>query len=96
MNFKYFSNILLTTILISCGGGGGGGSSISDPVITINPIINTFLSSSNSITVGGSVELTWTTNNTIGCSAGGDWTGDKEQSDSETLTLSEIKTMSMR
>ena len=92
MKFKYFYNILLTTILISCGGGGGGGSSISDPVITINPIINTFLSSSNSITVGGSVELTWTTNNTIGCSAGGDWTGDKEQSDSETLTLSEIKT----
>lgn len=92
MKFKYFYNILLTTILISCGGGGGGGSSTSDPVITINPIINTFLSSSNSITVGGSVELTWTTNNTIGCSAGGDWTGDKKQSDSETLTLSEIKT----
>ena len=85
MKLKYFYNILLTTILVSCGG--GGDSSISDPVITINPIINTFLSSSNSITVGGSVELTWTTNNTIGCSAGGDWTGDKEQSDSETLTL---------
>ena len=79
-------------ILSACGGGGGGGSSDSDQTITINPIINSFISSSSSITVGNSVDLTWTTTNTISCSASGDWDGTKSLSGSENLVLSDVKT----
>ena len=80
------------TLLISCGGGGGGGSSDPDQTITINPIINSFIASSSSITVGNSVDLTWTTTNTISCSASGDWDGTKSLSGSENLVLSDVKT----
>ena len=85
-------NFLSLTFLISCGGGGGGGSSDPDQTITINPIINSFISSSSSITVGNSVDLTWTTTNTISCSASGDWDGTKSLSGSENLVLSDVKT----
>jgi hypothetical protein len=77
---------------MSCGGGGGGGSSDPDQTITINPIINSFIASSSSITVGNSVDLTWTTTNTISCSASGDWDGTKSLSGSENLVLSDVKT----
>ena len=85
-------SVLSLTFLISCGGGGGGGSSDPDQTITINPIINSFISSSSSITVGNSVDLTWTTTNTISCSASGDWDGTKSLSGSENLVLSDVKT----
>ena len=85
-------SFLSLTLLISCGGGGGGGSSDPDQTITINPIINSFIASSSSITVGNSVDLTWTTTNTISCSASGDWDGTKSLSGSENLVLSDVKT----
>ena len=85
-------SFLSLTLLISCGGGGGGGSSDPDQTITINPIINSFISSSSSIAVGNSVDLTWTTTNTISCSASGDWNGTKTLSGSENLVLSDVKT----
>ena len=85
-------SFLSLTLLISCGGGGGGGSSDPDQTITINPIINSFISSSSSITVGNSVDLTWTSTNTISCSASGDWNGTKTLSGSENLVLSNLKT----
>ncbi len=85
-------SFLSLTLLISCGGGGGGGSSDADQTVTINPIINSFISSSSSITVGNSVDLTWTTTNTISCSASGDWNGTKTLSGSENLVLSDVKT----
>ena len=85
-------SFLSLTLLISCGGGGGGGSSDPDQTVTINPIINSFISSSSSITVGNSVDLTWTTTNTISCSASGDWNGTKTLSGSENLVLSDVKT----
>ena len=85
-------SFLSLTLLISCGGGGGGGSSDPDQTITINPIINSFIASSSSITVGNSVDLTWTTTNTISCSASGDWDGTKSLSCSENLVLSDVKT----
>ena len=85
-------SFLSLTLLISCGGGGGGGSSDPDQTVTINPIINSFISSSSSITVGSSVDLTWTTTNTISCSASGDWNGTKTLSGSENLVLSDVKT----
>jgi hypothetical protein len=85
-------SFLSLTLLMSCGGGGGGGSSDPDQTITINPIINSFIASSSSITVGNSVDLTWTTTNTISCSASGDWDGTKSLSGSENLVLSDVKT----
>ena len=88
----YILSFLSLTLLISCGGGGGGGSSDPDQTITINPIINSFISSSSSITVGNSVDLTWSTTNTISCSASGDCDGTKSLSCSENLVLSDVKT----
>mgnify|MGYP003310614771 CR=1 FL=1 len=60
MNYKYFLNFLLIVTLISCGGGGGGGSSDPEPPSIFNPVINTFTSSSSSITSGNSIDLSWT------------------------------------
>lgn len=87
MKLQDLFNLSLLIILMSCGGGGGGSSDLSQP-ITINPVINTFTSSSSSITAGDSIDLTWTTTYTITCTASGDWSGTKSLSGSETLTLS--------
>ena len=93
MNYKYFLNFLLIVTLISCGGGGGSGSSDPEPPSIFNPVINTFTSSSSSITSGNSIDLSWTTTNAISCSGSGDWDGVKATgSGSETLTLTDIKT----
>ena len=93
MNYKYFLNFLLIVTLISCGGGGGGGSSDPEPPSIFNPVINTFTSSSSSITSGNSIDLSWTTTNAISCSGSGDWDGAKATgSGSETLTLTDVKT----
>ena len=86
------ARFLIILLLVSCGGGGGGESSNLDQTVTINPVINIFTSSSVSITVNSSVDLTWTTTNTISCSASGDWNGSKSLSGSENLILSDVKT----
>jgi len=89
-----YKNIYIFTIffLFSCGGGGGGGSYDSGVTISINPIINTFTSSSSSIDSGETITLSWSTTNTISCSADGDWDGDKAQTGSQNLQLSQAKT----
>ena len=94
MKNKFFYVLTLLIIITSCGGGGGGGSSSQDPIISINPVIDTFTSSASSISEGDSITLTWSTTNTISCSGSGDWDGNKIQSGSESLSLSEIKTYS--
>ena len=91
MKLQNLFNFALLITLISCGGGGGGGSSDLDQPITINPVINTFTSSSSSITAGSSIDLTWNTTNTITCTASGDWSGSKSLSGSETLILPDVK-----
>ena len=87
MKNKFFYVLPILILISSCGGGGGGGSSSSDPIISINPIIDTFTSSSTAISEGDSITLSWTTSNTISCSGSGDWSGDKSQSGTESLTL---------
>ena len=82
---------LIILLLVSCGGGGGGESSNLDQTVTINPVINIFTSSSDSIAVSSSVDLTWSTTNTVSCSASGDWNGSKSLSGSENLILSDVK-----
>ena len=86
------ARFLIILLLVSCGGGGGSESSNLDQTVTINPVINIFTSSSDSITVSSSVDLTWTTTNTVSCSASGDWNGSKSLSGSENLILSDVKT----
>jgi len=86
------TRLLIILLLVSCGGGGSGESSNLDQVVTINPVINIFSSSSDSIAVSNSVDLTWTTTNTVSCSASGDWNGSKSLSGSENLILSDVKT----
>ena len=86
------ARFLIILLLVSCGGGGGGESSNLDQTVTINPVINIFTSSSDSIAVSSSVDLTWTTTNTVSCSASGDWDGGKSLSGSENLILSDVKT----
>ena len=94
MKSSLFYVFPILIIITSCGGGGGGGSSSQDPIISINPIIDTFTSSASSISEGDSITLSWSTTNTISCSGSGDWGGNKIQSGSESRTLSEIKTYS--
>ena len=86
------ARFLIILLLVSCGGGGGSESSNLDQTVTINPVINIFTSSSDSIAVSSSVDLTWTTTNTVSCSASGDWNGSKSLSGSENLILSDVKT----
>ena len=86
------ARFLIILLLVSCGGGGGSESSNLDQTVTINPVINIFTSSSVSTTVNSSVDLTWTTTNTVSCSASGDWNGSKSLSGSENLILSDVKT----
>jgi hypothetical protein len=86
------ARFLIILLLVSCGGGGGSESSDLDQTVTINPVINIFTSSSDSIAVSSSVDLTWSTTNTVSCSASGDWNGSKSLSGSENLILSDVKT----
>lgn len=74
------ARFLIILLLVSCGGGGGSESSNLDQTVTINPVINIFTSSSDSIAVSSSVDLTWSTTNTVSCSASGDWNGSKSLS----------------
>ena len=86
------ARFLIILLLVSCGGGGGSESSNLDQTVTINPVINIFTSSFDSIAVSSSVDLTWSTTNTVSCSASGDWNGSKSLSGSENLILSDVKT----
>ena len=87
-------NLIVLFLIISCGGGGGSNSSTNPgDVLAFNPSIDSFTSSSYSLTVGGSVNLTWSTTNAISCTASGDWTGEKTNSDSPyNITLNQVRT----
>ena len=92
MKSKLVSNLLILILITACGGGGGGSSNSGGPT-AFNPTIDSFTSSSYSVSVGSSVSLSWVTSNTISCTASGDWDGDKLSSDSPfSITLNEIKT----
>ena len=92
MKSKLVSNLLILILITACGGGGGGSSNSGGPT-AFNPTIDSFTSSSYSVSVGSSVSLSWVTSNTISCTASGDWDGDKSSSDSPfSITLNEIKT----
>lgn len=64
--------VLVSTLLLAdCGGGGGGGNNMGAPLaptvsISANPM---------SITLGQSVQLSWTVMNAASCVASGGWSG---------------------
>ena len=74
-------------LLISCGGGGGSGQDS----IQLFPSITVFTSSSTSIYINDSINLSWQSTNTASCSATGDWSGEKSTIGNESITLKEIK-----
>ena len=86
-----FQNILFviisTLVLANCGGGGGGGSEPA-PVPTPPPAPTASISANpTTLWVNESVTLTWSSTNATGCSAGGEWSGDKEPSGEESVTV---------
>ena len=86
-----FKNILFvivsTLVLANCGGGGGGGSEPA-PVPTPPPAPTASISANpTTLWVNESVTLTWSSTNATGCSAGGEWSGDKDPSGEESLTV---------
>ena len=59
--------------IASCGGGGESGQG-NPPIVSPNPTISSFASSLQTVTVGGSVILSWSSLNANACQATGDWT----------------------
>ena len=84
---RYYPHLLILILFItSCGGGGGGGS--SEPT-TPAPTVSISLSS-NSIILGESVTINWSSSNATGCTATGSWSGSKATSGTETITPSGV------
>src|SRR5262245_22908175 len=75
-----FALVLLVGLLAGCGGSYGGGGGGGGRPATLNLTID-----DDSITLGESATLTWTSNGNT-CSASGDWSGMKAGSGSETVT----------
>jgi spore coat protein CotH len=86
----YFISLIF---IVSCGGGSGGGSTspLSPPTL-LNPTINIFSSSAETIYVNESILLSWSTTNSSSCSGTGDWSGQKATGGNETIDPNEIKT----
>ena len=81
MKLKYPLSFILTAFIItSCGGGGGAGT-------IFKPVITAFTAVADSILVGNTTTVTWSSQNTTGCVAFGSWSGDKATSGSEVVTI---------
>ena len=81
---KYLYIITSVFIVTSCGGGGGGGGGSVPQLIAA--VISSFTSSSPSVEVGSTVDLSWTATNASSCSAS--WTNQTSTSGTETVTVS--------
>jgi len=82
LKLKYPLSFILTAFIItSCGGGGGAGT-------IFKPVITAFTAVADSILVGNTTTVTWSSQNTTGCVAFGSWSGDKATSGSEVVTIS--------
>jgi hypothetical protein len=62
----------------------------------IPPAAPTLTLSASSVTVGGSVTITWSSVGTTGCTASGDWSGALKASGSQTLTPSAAGTLTYK
>ena len=83
---KFYITFASLIFLASCGGGGGGGGGGDSTPVT--PAPNVSLSAeSNSVIVGNSTNLTWSSTNASSCSA--DWTSATTTSGTEAVTINE-------
>ena len=86
---RYYPHLLILILFItSCGGGGGGGGGSSEPT-TPAPTVSISLSS-NSIILGESVTINWSSSNATGCTATGSWSGSKATNGTETISPSGV------
>ena len=92
MKLKTIFSFSLITFLFSCGGGGGSSSTTVDDNISINPVINFFRVNNTTVTTGQFITLSWQSTNAISCEAGGDWSGIKNVTGTESIQLNEVKT----
>ena len=83
--------IITLSFIVSCGGGGGS-SQTNPPVNIVNPSIISFSSSSQTVTVGDSVTISWSSSNATSCVASGDWSDSISTNDSIIKVLNEAKT----
>ena len=80
-NIKKVYILASLLILSSCGGGGGGGAVAQ----AIAAAISSFTSSSCSVLLGGTVDISWASTNATSCSA--PWTTKTGTSGTETVTI---------
>ena len=93
-NLTFF--VALNFAIASCGGGGGSSKSITESTATISsPTITSFVSNTTSITTGDSVNLSWESENTESCEAGGVWSGTKQTMGTETFMPAQSSTYSL-
>jgi len=83
-----FSNLLSgKTYSLTCTGPGGSASD-SVSVMVAGPTASSvnLTASSSSLPFNGATTLSWSSNNTTGCTASGDWSGSKATSGSQTMS----------
>jgi hypothetical protein len=78
MNNKHIYLVILVAFLSSCGGGGSSASAIPLPSVDIN-------ANSYDINLGDAIEISWSSNNSLTCSAS--WTNATTTSGSASLIL---------
>ena len=71
---RLFCSAVLAITLAACGGGGGGGGSPAPTAQIPVPTVSIQIDNA-SITLGASINLTWTSTNATSCTASGAWSG---------------------
>lgn len=80
-----------TTYTINCNGAGGSATdsvtiTVNQPPQAVEPTVNLTANPSR-VRRGSTITLTWSTTDANSCTASGDWSGSKETSGSQSLTL---------
>ena len=81
-NFKLLTILAVIFLISSCGGGGGGAGPAA--------IINSFTVNTNTTPISTEVQLSWTSENSTGCTASGAWSGAKSTEGTESVTVSVV------
>lgn len=84
------------TFTLTCSGASGTTNAVSSVSVEVaepqQAAIGTFTTSASTIKINESITLTWASSNADSCSASGDWSGAKEVSGNESITLDTVKT----
>ena len=81
-NLKLLTILTVIFLISSCGGGGGGAGPAA--------IINSFTVNTNTTPISTEVQLSWTSENSTGCTASGAWSGAKSTEGTESVTVSVV------